>query len=451
MNSSPYSLPPVKPKKAAAADVDTITRQLQAIEADIAAGRLADAANMLNVLGQAYPRDARIYVSGWLLATKADNTSAALQAAERAVALAPNSATAHYCLADSQRRSGDVTAARTSVETALMLMPSNLTYRELAVDLANNQADYAVAERHLRAAFAQNPNIPGIKTMIGNALRLQSNLDEAEKWLTEALARNADDAEAHNGLAMVAYQRDDLATARTHLAEALRLQPGNAGYRHLDAVLSGRPPEQPPEEMTRTLFDRYASRFDSHLVTALKYRVPQILAARILELYPDRKLNILDLGCGTGLLGAALGLIEGFFVGVDLSLPMLEEAKKHSVYARLHHVNLLDALAATDAAEYEVIVAADVFVYMGALDAAISGAFKVLRPGGWLFFSVEAAPEDGPDFTVEKSMRYSHKPQYLKDLLVRNGFTSISTQDLDLRMEQEVAIPGLIVAAQKPA
>lgn len=451
MTSSPYSLPPVKTRKAAAADVDNITRQLQAIEADIAAGRLTDAANMLNVLGQAYPRDARVYVSGWLLATKADNTAAALQAAQRAVALAPGSATAHYCLADSQRRSGDITAARTSVETALMLMPSNLAYRELAVDLANNQADYAVAERHLLAAFAQNPNIPGIKTMIGNALRLQSRLDEAEKWLAEGVARNADDAEAHNGLAMVAYQRDDLTTARQHLSVALRLQPDNQGYQHMDAVLSGKTPEQPPEEMTRTLFDRYASRFDSHLVTALKYRVPQILAARILELYPDRKLNVLDLGCGTGLLGAALGLIEGFFVGVDLSLPMLEEAKKHNVYARLHHVNLLDALAATDAAEYEVIVAADVFVYMGALDAAISGAFKVLRPGGWLFFSVEAAPDSGPDFTVEKSMRYSHKPQYLKDLLARNGFVSVSTEDLDLRMEQDVAIPGLIVAAQKPA
>ncbi len=94
--------------------------------ADINAGRLSDAANMLNIVGRAYPRDARIYVSGWLLATKADNTPASLQAAERALALEPNSATAHYCKADSLRRSGDIVAARASLDTALMLMPNNL-------------------------------------------------------------------------------------------------------------------------------------------------------------------------------------------------------------------------------------------------------------------------------------------------------------------------------------
>lgn len=431
--------------------MDNLTRQLQAIEADINAGRLADAANMLNIVGRAYPRDARIYVAGWLLATKADNAAASLQAAERAVALAPTSATAQYCLADAQRRNGDITSARASVETALLLTPQNLTYRELAVNLANTQADHAAAERHLRVAFAQSPNIPGIKTMIGNSLRHQSNLDEAEKWLTEAVERNGDDAEAHNGLAMVAYQRDDMTAAKAHLAQALRLQPDNASYAYMDAVFSGKTPEQPPEDMTRGLFDRYATRFDSHLVGALKYRVPQTFAATILRQFPDRKLNVLDLGCGTGLLGAALGPIDGFFVGVDFSRPMLEEATKHGVYSRLHNVNLLDALSATDANEYEVIVAADVFIYMGALDAAINGSFKVLRPGGWLYFSLEVAPEDGENFEVRKSMRYAHNPAYVRRLLDSAGFVSQSFEDTDLRTEQEMPIRGLLVSAQKPA
>ena len=451
MTSSLYSLPKLKSPKAAAPAMDNLTRQLQSIEADIQAGRLSDAASMLNLIGKAYPRDARIYVSGWLLANKTDNVAAALQAAERAVALAPNSATAHYCLADSRRRSGDIAAARTSIETALMLTPENLAYRELAVNLANLQADHGVSERHLRAAFTQNPKIPGIKTMIGNALRHQSKLDEAQKWLTEAVAQNVDDADAHNGLAMVAYQRDDMEAARAHLAEALRLQPGNQGYIYMNAVFSGQTPEQPPEDMTRGLFDRYASRFDSHLVGALKYRVPQTFAATILRQFPDRKLNVLDLGCGTGLLGAALGPIEGYFVGVDFSLPMLEEAKKHHVYSRLHNVNLLDALDATDANEYEVIVAADVFIYLGALDAAIRDSFKVLKAGGWLHFSLETTDEDGPDFEVRKSMRYAHNPAYVRRLLDAAGFVSQSFEETDLRTEQDVPIRGMLVSAQKPA
>lgn len=431
--------------------MDNLSRQLLAIEADINAGRLSDAANMLNIVGRAYPNDARIYVSGWLLATRADNTPASLQAAERALALEPNSATAHYCKADSLRRGGDVVAARASLDTALMLMPTNLAYRELAVNLANAQADHATAEKHLRAAFAQKPDIPGIKTMIGNALRYQSKFDEAEKWLLEALERDSNDAQAHNGLATIAYNRDDLETARKYSSEAVRLQPDDKGFVYMHELLSGKVPDQAPEDVTRGLFDRYASRFDSHLVGVLKYRLPKIFSARILELYPDRKLNILDLGCGTGLVGAALGPIEGYFVGVDLSLPMLEEAKKHGVYSRLHHVNLLDALAATDEAEYEVIIAADVFIYLGALDAAINGAFKVLRPGGHLFFSVEAGPDDGPDFSVEKSMRYTHARRYIQQLMHSAGFVSTTFEDTDLRMEQNTPIHGLIVSAQKPA
>lgn len=449
--SSPYALPKLKSARGARTANDALTQRLRALELDIEAGRLAESAQTLNELSRAHPRDARVFVAGWLLGMRANNPNAALQAARRAVELSPGSATAHYCKADAHRALGDNAAARLSVEQAIILMPNNLQYRELAVNLANAEADHAAAEKHLRAAYAQKRDIPGIRSMVGNALRYQSKFDEAKQWLSEALAVDGDDADAHHGLAMIAYQRDDLHNARIHLADALRVRPDDDGFRYLEAVFEGKTPEQQPEGMTRGLFDRYATRFDSHLVGALKYRVPQMVTPMILANYPDRRLNILDLGCGTGLLGAALGAIDGYFVGVDLSRPMLEEAQKHGVYARLHHVNLLDALEATEASEYEVIVAADVFVYLGALDVAIRDACKVLKPGGWLYFSVESAPADGPDFTLGKTMRYAHNPGYLRRLLDANGFVSQSMQDIDLRLEQDTVIRGHLVAAQKPA
>ncbi len=436
--------------KRAGADPEARNRQLQAVESDIQAGRLPEAASLLNELAQADPNDVRVYLAGWMLASKAGNAAAALQSAERATSLAPLSAMAHYCLSEAQQSQGDVSAARTSINQALMLVPTNLRFRELAVNLANAQADHVSAETHLRAAFAQNQDIPGIKTMIGNALRYQSKFDEAKTWLLEAIAINADDADALHGLAMVSYLQDDRAAAQTYLAAALQHRPEDTGYLYLDAVFRGEAPSQPPEAVTRGLFDRYANRFDTHLVAALKYRVPQKISAAILELFPERKLNILDLGCGTGLLGAALGPINGFFVGVDLSKSMLEEATKHNVYTRLHHVNLLDALDATDANEYEVIVAADVFIYLGALDAAITNAFKVLRPGGWMFFSCEDTPDDGPDFVVRKTMRYAQSQKYVRRLLDAAGFAAPSIEAIDLRMEQNEAITGFLVSVQKP-
>lgn len=448
MAGSKFSLPPIKRP---GSDAEARTRQLAAVESDVQAGRLPEAAALLNELAEADPNDVRVYVAGWMLASKAGNTAGALQAAQRAVALAPMSALAHFCLSEALQGQGDIAAARASVNQALMLEPANLRYRGLAVNLANSQADHAAAETHLRTAFAQKKDIPGIKTMIGNALRYQSKFDEAATWLSEAIAINPDDVDALHGLAMVAYLRDDLVTAQRHLSAALKHRPADPGYLYMDAIFRGETPEQPPEAMTRGLFDRYANRFDTHLVGALKYRVPQKIAAAILALFPDRKLNILDLGCGTGLLGASLGRIDGYFVGVDLSKPMLDEAAKHNVYARFHQVNLLDALEATDANEYEVIVAADVFIYLGALDSAIANAFKVLRPGGWMFFSCEDTPDDGPDFVVRKSMRYAQSQKYVKRLLETTGFTQPSIEEMDLRMEQEQAITGFLVSVQKPA
>ena len=436
--------------KHAGGDPEARNRQLLAVEADIQAGRLSDAATALNALAQSDPNDARVYVSGWLLANKAGNLDAALYSARRAVEMAPTAALAHYCLSETEHRRGDNAAARLSINQALMIEPANLTYRELAVNLAFAQADFATAEFHLRRAFALDSSIPGIKTMIGNALRHQSKFDEAETWLTDALALNDQDVEALHGLAMVAYLRDERKSAQQYLSRALQLRPTDAGFAYLDAVFRGEAPAVAPESMTLHLIDSDASRIDTQATSVSRASVAQRVAGAIVERYPDRKLNVLDLGCGTGLLAAALGRIDGYFVGVDLSMPMIETAKKRDVYSRFHHVNLLDALSATDGSEYEVIVATDVFIYLGKLDVAITDAFKVLRPGGWLFFSCEHADDDGPDFVVHKNMHYAQSRRYIKKLLSASGFAEPHIEDIDPSTEQSSDLSGFIVSVQKP-
>ena len=451
MAGSKFSLPPVN---RAGGDPEARNRQLLAVESDIQAGRLSEAATMLNELARADPNDSRVYVGGWLLANKAGNVDAALQSAQRVVELAPMSPLGYFCLSETERARGNVTAASTSINQALMLAPTNLQFREFAVNLATAQGNHAATESHLRAAFAQNGDIPGIRTLIGNALRSQSKFAEAETWLTQAVEADGNDADAQHGLAMLAYLRDDRVAARQHIAYALQVRPADVGYLYLDAVFRGEAPAHPPEAMAQSLIDRDASRFDANPDAVHKHRVAATVAAAIRERFPERKLNILDLGCGSGALGVALGRIDGFFVGVDLSMPMLEEAKKHDVYARLHHVNLLDALAATDANEYEVIVAVDVFIHLGALDAAIAGAHKVLRPGGWLFFSCADAPDDGANFVVRKSMHYAQSQRYVKRLLNASGFAAPLVEPIDLydlADEPDAVTPGFLVSVQKSA
>ena len=101
----------------------------------------------------------------------------------------------------------------------------------------------------------------------------------------------------------------------------------------------------------------------------------------MLALRPDRRFNVLDLGCGTGLLGVYLGRLHGHLIGVDLSEKMIEQAARHGVYSRFHHVNILDALRDTPADHYEVITCLDALVYVGDLAPVIPNVLRCRRGG----------------------------------------------------------------------
>lgn len=77
-------------------------------------------------------------------------------------------------------------------------------------------------------------------------------------------------------------------------------------------------------------------------------------------------LDILDLGCGTGLAGYWLKDISKSITGVDLSAEMIKLAEKKSVYTNLVNEPILSFMQKSDAS-YDVIVASDVFSYIGEL------------------------------------------------------------------------------------
>ena len=160
-------------------------------------------------------------------------------------------------------------------------------------------------------------------------------------------------------------------------------------------------------------------------------------------------LNVLDLGCGTGLLGVCLGRLDGFLIGVDISMKMIEQAARHNVYDRFHNANLLDALRDTPDSTYEVVAALDVFIYAGDLTDTVPDAFRLIVPHGDFLFSCEAAPEDGPDLVLQASGRYAHKRSHAMAVCREAGFTSVEIEDLVLRYEGDQPVQGFLVSARK--
>jgi predicted TPR repeat methyltransferase len=198
-------------------------------------------------------------------------------------------------------------------------------------------------------------------------------------------------------------------------------------------------PARPPEGYVEALFDAYAADFDRHLVDELEYDAPQRLA---LGLGNARFADALDLGCGTGLVGRALRGRVDRLEGVDLSSAMLTRARATGDYARLVQADLVDHLLALPPASQDLVVAADVLIYLGELDALFAGVRRVLRSGGVFTFTVEHASE-AAQAELRPTARYAHAPQSLHALAARHGLRVEHQASGKLRLEQGQAIAGL--------
>lgn len=234
--------------------------------------------------------------------------------------------------------------------------------------------------------------------------------------------------------------------ARTGFARALLLDPADrlGATLRLDLLRCVSLTETMPVAFVEALFDQYAPRFESSLVAQLQYSVPQNLAAAL----PDRHFeHALDLGCGTGLMGAALRDRCTRLTGWDISEGMLAEAAAKGVYNDLARRDL--NLLAQELAQYDLIVAADVFIYLGALEAIVAWAALALRPGGILAFSCEAHEGEGP-MSLRPSRRYAHKAEYIQNLLAQAGLGPTELVPLVIRQDRGADVAGFLTISLSP-
>jgi len=210
-------------------------------------------------------------------------------------------------------------------------------------------------------------------------------------------------------------------------------------------------PASAPRSYVQSLFDRYAADFDQHLVGQLAYRAPEELAAGLARLGRTHFRHALDLGCGTGLCGPGLARMALRVVGVDLSPTMLSRASTRGCYAELVQQDIAVHVERTPA-RHDLVVATDVFIYVGALERVFGGLARVMRPGALFGFSVERADErtlGDAGFELRRSLRYAHGEGYLRRLAAAHGMTVCRIDATTLRVEQGVPIEGLVVVLRR--
>lgn len=280
------------------------------------------------------------------------------------------------------------------------------------------------------------------------------NHEYAEACYRRAIELKPDFNDALGNLAEFLCERhrydDALVVYRQKLAHA----PEDGYSRHMIAKFTGENTERAPSKYVSTVFDLYAETFEKHLTSTLNYRAPEELAQLIKKHGSpgERKQDILDLGCGTGLVGAAVASWKKTLVGIDLSSKMLNQTRARGVYDRLVCDDLLAAMQKEPSESYDAITAADVFIYIGKLDEVVEQARRLLRPKGLIAFSIEVLqPVPGEDkaYQLEASGRYSQALSYMTKLSNEHDLTVLEMRPSVIRTEHEQPVNGYLVVWQR--
>jgi predicted TPR repeat methyltransferase len=282
----------------------------------------------------------------------------------------------------------------------------------------------------------------------GQCLAHQGRLPQALKVFEQALAHDPELAQAWSQLAHVQRDMGQTAQAIAGYQRAMQLGADPELHRYYLAALS---PEQPvvnaPAAYVATLFDQYANDFEAHLVGQLGYQGHRVLLAQLPVPPGTRFERVWDLGCGTGLCGHLVRPRAGHLSGVDLSSAMLDKARALGVYDSLHAQELVDFMK-QGTEQVDLVLVADVFIYVGHLEAVFEALGPRMQPGGWLAFTVE---ESDPGLAVQlhSTLRYAHALPYLQGLAAQHGWQWAHLHRAPLRLDQANPLMGAYVYLQK--
>lgn len=198
----------------------------------------------------------------------------------------------------------------------------------------------------------------------------------------------------------------------------------------------------------RQLFDQFSVDYDARMLAQLQYRAPSILRqfAELLGLGGTKRHAILDLGCGTGLMGEAVKDWARRLDGVDLSPQMIERARAKGIYDALDVADIC-APPVEPGGGYDLIFAADTLVYLGDLAPLFAAVRDRLEDGGSFLFTTESKEGDG--FERGPKRRWRHSKSYLRSTAEGVGLSVAGLMACVPRTEAGAPVSGWAVALMK--
>lgn len=389
---------------------------------------------------------AQIHHHFGIASIRTGNFDEAIAQLKRAIELDANLHEAHHHLGEALGLQGETDAAAEAFRKAIALKSDFARpYHGLGV-VCGRRGRLDEARVAFQTAIERRPDYPEAEQGLASLCHRAGEIEDAVHHYSRAIELRSGYLEPRLGLCKLFEQSGNLTEAIKQCRELVRLRPGTPSLEHYLAALTGtNPPATSPPAMIAAQFDNYAEHFDEHLVDVLSYRAPELLLEAVKPFLPPEQVDIIDLGCGTGLCGQAFRPHARRIAGIDLSTEMLTRAERRGVYDDLHHGDLTEHLLKHDR-QFDLAISTDVFIYVGDLATVFEAATHALRPGGLLAFSVES--HDGDGFKLQLTRRYAHSASYLRQQAERFGFREQLLREAAVRTECYEDVPGFVVVLQ---
>jgi predicted TPR repeat methyltransferase len=247
-------------------------------------------------------------------------------------------------------------------------------------------------------------------------------------------------------LAHIVGRRED---ARDAYERYTQFKPDDAETAQILVSLRNEPPPpRAPDQCIQQLYARFAEFYEDNMCGDLEYQAPDRLAEALnAELGTATDLQVLELGCGTGLAASLLRKRAKYLYGIDLSPQMVARAEATSLYDGIEVAEITEWLSRPNAGTFDLIAACDTLIYFGDLQQVVTPAARLLRPGACLAFTVERG-ETIP-FQLTDSGRYAHSESHIRDVARLAGLRVAALTEGLLRYEYGKPVSGLVTVLRK--
>jgi predicted TPR repeat methyltransferase len=356
------------------------------------------------------------YLLGTLYAERKELANA-LKFLRQAAEINPRSHMIQNNLGNIYQLSGQFDKAIACYQRALNFEPNMPEVHNNLGSIYKHHEQFVEAEACYRRAILLRPDFVEAYCNLGAVLRGQKKFQEAIENYRKALDLSPAFKAAYDGLGICYSELGERDQAIASFNRYMEIDPGDHSEvkLRLARLNAGEIPNRYPAAVMLTTYEKKAKNWDTdNLRPGMEFLGPKHVREMLeeLKLPQTRQLDVLDIGCGTGLCGEYMRSYAKHLEGVDLSPHMLAQAQKKGYYNKLE---CADAIAYMQDCKrtFDLIVASGVLILFGDLKPVFQAAASLLKPGGVFVFTLYRSEFEA--VIVRHNLHFAHSAAYVQE------------------------------------